>query len=583
MKNALPNIHIADEYDVVVVGSGAGGGMAAKVLAEGGAKVAVLEAGPTWYSESDGAMLKWNYDSPRRGASIPERHFGEFDACLGGWSLEGEPYTHEEGTEWRWFRARMLGGRTHHWGRISLRFGPDDFKGRSIDGEGDDWPIGYEHVEPYYDKVEELIGVFGTHDERFPNEPGGVYLPPPRPRCYELLVKDAAHSINVPVIPSRLSIITRPHNGRPACHYCGQCGRGCATNSNFSSPSVLLRPALASGNLEIIPHAMVREVTTNSEGLATGVSYVDTQTLQEYQVRAKVVVLAASACSSARIMLNSKSSQHPNGVGNSSDAVGRYITDTVGSAVGGIVPKLMDHIPHNEDGVGGMHVYVPWWLNNKKDKLDFARGYHLEVWGGIDMPGFGFGGGIHHYNGVDYAMGRKRPNGGGGYGKQLKDDYRNFYGSVVGFSGRGEMIARKENRCYIDPSVVDKYGIPVLKFDVRFSEQEYAQAKHMQETARAIIDALGGTAVTPMPTREDGYNINAPGEIIHEVGATRMGHDPRTSVLNSNCQSHEVKNLFVADAGPFTSQAHKNTTLTILALSWRTADFILDQSKKGMF
>ena len=581
MKNGLPNIHIADEYDVVIVGSGAGGGMAAKVLAEGGAKVAVLEAGPTWYSESDGAMFKWNYDSPRRGASIPERHFGEFDACLGGWSLEGEPYTHEEGTRWRWFRARMLGGRTHHWGRISLRFGPDDFKGRSIDGEGDDWPIGYEHIAPYYDKVEDLIGVFGTHDERFPNEPGGKYLPPPRPRCYELLVKKAADSVNIPVIPSRLSILTRPHNGRPACHYCGQCGRGCATNSNFSSPSVLIRPALTSGNLDVIPHAMVREVTTNSEGLATGVSYVDTQTLQEYQVRAKVVVLAASACSSARIMLNSKSSQHPNGIGNSSDAVGRYITDTVGTAVGGIVPSLMNNIPHNEDGVGGMHVYVPWWLDNKK--LDFARGYHLEIWGGIDMPGFGFGGGIHHYNGVDQAMGRKRPKGGGGYGKQLKEDYRKYYGSVVGFSGRGEMIARKENRCYIDPTVVDKYGIPVLKFDVKFSEQEYSQAKHMQETARELIDAMGGTVVTPMPTREEEYNINAPGEIIHEVGATRMGSDARSSVLNSDCQSHEVKNLFVADAGPFTSQAHKNTTLTILALAWRTSDFILDQSKKGMF
>ena len=582
MKKGLPNIHIVNEYDVVVVGSGAGGGMAAKVLAEGGAKVAILEAGPMWYSESHGAMFKWNYDSPRRGASIPERHFGEFDACLGGWSLEGEPYTHVEGTNWRWFRARMLGGRTHHWGRISLRFGPDDFKGRSIDGEGDDWPITYDEIAPYYDKVEELIGVFGTHDERFPNEPGGQFLPPPRPRCYELLVKKAAESINIPVIPSRLSILTRPHNGRPACHYCGQCGRGCATNSNFSSPSVLLRPALASENLEIIPHAMVREVLTDGEGLATGVSYVNTETLEEYQVKARAVVLAASACSSARILLNSKSPQHPNGMANSSDAVGRYITDTVGTSVGAIIPQLLNNKPHNEDGVGGMHLYIPWWLDNKK--LDFARGYHFEIWGGRrSMPGYGFGGGIHHYNGVDYALGIKKPMGGGGYGKDLKEDYRKFFGATIGFSGRGEMIARKENRCYIDPTVVDKYGIPVLKFDVKFSDQEYLQSKHMQETAREILHALGGKPVTPMPTKEEGYGIQPPGEIIHEVGATRMGHDARTSVLNMHCQAHDVKNLFVADAGPFTSQAHKNTTLTILALAWRTGEYILDQSKKGAF
>ena len=247
----------------------------------------------------------------------------------------------------------------------------------------------------------------------------------------------------------------------------------------------------------------------------------------------------------------------------------------------GFVPELMNRKTYNEDGVGGMHVYVPWWLDNKK--LDFLRGYHLEVWGGRGMPGFGFGGGIHLYNGVDYALGTKREKGGGGYGQALKDDYRRFYGATVGFSGRGEMIARRDNRCYIDEDTVDKFGIPVLKFDVTFSDQEFNMCKHMQESGRELIHAMGGTPITPMPSKESGYGIRKPGEIIHEVGTTRMGHDARSSVLNAHCQAHDAKNVFVADAGPFTSQAHKNTTLTIMALAWRTADYIMDQSKKGAF
>ena len=341
----MPNILRKQEYDVCIVGSGAGGGMAAKVLADAGAKVVMLEAGPLWYAESHSAMFQWNYGSPRRGAATPEKQWGEFDGTIGGWTIDGEPYTHAEGTEWDWFRARNLGGRTNHWGRISLRFGPDDFKRRSIDGLGDDWPIGYDDVSPYYDKVERLVGVFGTNEGIY-NEPDGIFLPPPRPRCYELMIKKACDQLGVPVIPSRLSIITQPHNGRPACHYCGQCGRGCTTNSNFSSPSVLIRPAESTGNLTIIPHAMAREVLTDEEGLATGVSYINKEDMQEVQVHANIVVLAASACESARLLLNSKSPRHPNGLANESDAVGRYLTDSTGTSVAGLFPQLMHPRPH---------------------------------------------------------------------------------------------------------------------------------------------------------------------------------------------------------------------------------------------
>lgn len=553
------------EYDVCIVGSGAGGGMAAKVLTEAGARVVMLEAGVPWDNAVDSAMLKWSYDSPRRGAATPERHFGEFDAGLGGWQLEGEPYTVAPGEQFDWYRVRMVGGRTNHWGRISLRFGPYDFKRKSIDGLGDDWPISYEDLKPYYDRVDRFVGIYGSV-ENLPNEPDGIFLPPPKPRCYELLVKRSADRLGITCIPSRMSILTRPHNGRPACHYCGQCGRGCGVNANFSSTNVLLPPALATGRLTLITQAMAREVTVNERGLATGVTYIDKRTGEEKHVRARIVVLAASACESARILLNSKSSLFPHGLANSSGVVGKYLTDSTGTDVAGYIPAMEDMPPHNEDGAG-MHLYMPWWLDNSK--LDFPRGYHIEVWGGRRMPGFGFMSGIHNYP----------P--GGGYGKELKDQYRRYYGATIGFSGRGEMVPNENCYCELDPEVTDQWGIPVLRFHWQWSDYEYNQVRHMQETFRALIADMGGQVFTPMPGRDRGYGIANGGRIIHELGVTRMGDDPNTSVLNRWCQAHDVNNLFVADGGPFVSQPDKNPTWTILALAWRTADRIVELRNSG--
>lgn len=562
-------------FDVCVVGSGAGGGMAAKVLTEAGADVVMLEAGAMWDTARDSKMFAWSYDSPRRGAATPARQFGEFDAGLGGWTLDGEPYTMGPGTTFDWFRTRMLGGRTNHWGRISLRFGPDDFRRRSLDGLGDDWPIAYDDLKPYYDRVDDLVGIFGSV-EGLPNEPDGRFLPPPRPRCYELAIKQAADALKITCIPSRLSILTRPHNGRKACHYCGQCGRGCAIHANFSSPSVLLPPALATGRLTIATGAMVREVTSDDSGLATGVSYIDTATGRDNHVRARIVVLAASACESARILLNSRSSRFPHGLANSSGTVGRYLTDTTGVSVSGFIPKLMNRVAHNEDGVGGAHLYMPWWLDNRK--LDFPRGYHIEIGGGRRMPGAGVLGNIHKYTGSTEGGEGIAP---GGYGKQLKDDYRRLYGSTVNFSGRGEMVPNNNSYCEVDPTVVDKWGIPVLRFHFKWTDHELDQVLHMQNTFRALIQEMGGTPLSSMPSRDEGYGIAPGGRIIHEVGVTRMGHSPSTSVLNSNCQAHDVKNLFVADGGPFVTNADKNVTWTILALAMRTSEYIAEQRKTG--
>ena len=552
-------------YDVCIVGSGAGGGMAAYALARAGADVLLLEAGEKWYGSRDSKMMFPNWASPRRGGATRLKPFGEFDGCEGGWEIDGEPYTMAPGTRFLWWRARMLGGRTNHWGRISLRFGPDDFRRKSLDGLGDDWPIGYDDIAPYYDRIDRVIGIYGSR-EGIRNEPDGIFQPPPAPRCYELLVKKASDNLRITCIPARRSVITQPLNGRAACHYCGQCGRGCATKSNFSSPDVFITPAMETGRLTLVTNAMVREINIGPDGLATGVSYVDRNTLADMRANARVVVLAASALETARLLLNSKSSRFPQGVANTSGTVGRYITDTTGTGVSGYIPAMENHAGHNEDGAGGMHVYMPWWLDNSK--LDFPRGYHIEVGGGVRQPGAGFMGGIHNYP----------P--GGGYGARLKEDYRRYYGATVSFEGRGEMIPNDDSYCEIDPAVVDRYGIPVLRFHWKWTDHELNQAKHMQETFRALIAEMGGQVFSPMPTKEQGYGIAAGGQIIHELGGARMGTDPKTSVVTGNCQAHDVKNLFIADGAPFVSQADKNPTWTIMALAWRTSDYIMQQMKE---
>lgn len=560
-------------YDVIIVGSGAGGGMATKVLSEAGLKVAVVEAGPFFDPKNPEQItqLKWPYESPRRGASTT-RAFGEYDAAYGGWEIEGEPYTQKNGSKFSWFRSRMLGGRTNHWGRISLRFSQRDFKHKDIDGLGENWPIGYEDVKPYYDKVDKLIGVFGSK-EGLENEPDGFFLPAPKPRLHELYYIDGAKKSNIPVIPSRMSMVTKKiNNDRGVCFYCGQCGRSCQIYADFSAGSCLIFPAQKSGGqIDLFVNAMVREVTTNEEGKATGVLYINKEDRKEYGLKGKIVVLAASACSTARILLNSKSKQHPAGLGNSSGVVGKYLHDSTGGGMTGFIPDLMNRKTYNEDGVGGMHVYTPWWLDNKN--LDFARGYHIEVWGGMGMPSYGFG---FNPNALNEFFGEKV----GGYGNVLREDVKKYYGAMIGFAGRGESIALESNYCEIDPGKVDEFGIPILRFNYQWTDHERLQAKHMQDTFEEIIHNMGGQVLGRKAGKDRDYGLLNPGEIIHEVGTTRMGNDPKTSVVNKWEQMHDVDNVFIVDAGPFVSQADKNPTWTILALAWRTSDYIVEQLKK---
>jgi choline dehydrogenase-like flavoprotein len=559
-------------FDVAVIGSGAGGGTAVKVLTGLGLRVALIEAGRMLNPHTDFKEHIAPYEVDHRGAGehgelyFGKMQWGYFAAPNGFWDIAGEPYTVAPGNDFRWFRSRIIGGRTNHYGRISLRFSDYDFKPYSTDGLGVDWPVTYQEMSPWYDKAEGFMGVTGTK-EGIRSAPDGNFLPPVPPRVHEILIKKACGRLNIPCIPSRMAMLTKSIHGRAACHYCGQCGRGCRTASAWSSSQTQVLPAMKGGRLTVFTNAMARELITDGSGKVVAVSYIDKPSRTERQVRCRAVVVAGGACESARLLLNSKSSRFPNGLANGSGMVGRNLTDTVGYGLSGYIPALEGMPRHNSDGIGGMHMYIPWWQFDRKNK-EFPRGYHVELGGGFNMPGIG----------TFHGAARRHE----GYGARLKEGIRREYGAFVGLAGRGEMIPNEYSYCEIDPNgVVDQYGIPVLRFHFRWSEHEIRQARHMHDTFTQIIETMGGKVMgLRNPEREEG-GISVGGTIIHEAGTCRMGDDPRTSVLNNYCQAHEVKNLFVADAAPFCGNPDKNVTLSIVAFAWRASEYLAEEMRKG--
>jgi choline dehydrogenase-like flavoprotein len=594
----IPPAQAAPSYDVLIVGSGAGGGQAAYTLTLAGLKCCMLEAGRSYDPVTETPMFNLPSSAPLNGAATPEKPFGFHDATVGGgWQVPDEPYTSTHKTpheEFRWWRPRMLGGRTNHWGRISLRNGPYDFKPRSRDGLGFDWPIAYEDVEPYYTKVEQLIGVYGSNEglENTPDSPEGVLLPAPKGRAAELLAQKHGKTIGIPVVPIHRAVLTKhldwknipkklhPNDPwaqdivgqamseRNACFWATPCGRGCSVGANYQSTTVHLPPALATGNLDIISNAHARQVTLDKDNKATGVVFVDKTTNKEMRVNAKVVILAAGACESVRILLHSPG-RGGTTLANSSGLVGKYIMDTVGARLYGQVPALENCPPHNEDGAGGGHFYAPWWLYKEQHagKLDFARGYHIEMGGSRNMP--------EGYNPVPEDFTK------GAYGTKFKEEARRYYGSFVGFAARGEMIPNEDCYMDLDPNLKDKWGIPVARFHWKWSSHETNQAAHARKTFKALIEAMGGSARPTDSVVAGPSGIERPGSIIHEVGGALPGADPAKSVCNGFGQTHDVKNLFLTDGAPFASNADKNPTLTIMALAWRACDYLVDQTKKG--
>ncbi|MDC8829514.1 GMC family oxidoreductase [Alteromonas gilva] len=555
----------APKHEVLIVGSGAGGAMAAYELTKAGIKVLLLEAGRDYDPKTETPMFKRNADAPLMATSTADKNFGYYDATVdGGWSVPDEPYTTDDESEFLWWRARMLGGRTNHWGRYSLRFSEHDFKGKSRDGLGADWPFEYDDIAPWYDKTETLVGVCGTNTglDDMPDSPEGVLQPPPVPRVPELLIAAAAKKHGIAAVPMHRAVLTRPKDDRAACFYATPCGHGCSIGAAFQTTTSLLPMAQKTGNLEVITDAMVKQVNTDDAGKVTGVTYIDKKTAKAVSVSAGVVILAASACESARIMLNSSSAQHPNGLANSSGQVGRNLMDSTGAGLGATIPALKNRPRYNEDGHTANHLFIPWWGHAAQaaGELDFPRGYHLEIGSGFKEPGASVSG--------DFK----------GYGSDLKKEAIANYGASVYFALRGEMLPNEHCYMDIDPTVTDKWGIPVARFHWQWSEHELNQVAHGLMTAKTLLETMGAD-VGELPPPEQA--IAKGGQIIHEVGTTRMGESKEDSVTNQWGQTWDCPNLFVMDGGVFASNPHKNCTLTILTLAMRNANWLAGQLQQG--
>jgi choline dehydrogenase-like flavoprotein len=554
------------QFDVLVVGSGASGGWAAKRLSEAGLNVAIVDAGRPLtaadYSEHRPAFeLKYRNRAPevvRRTRHRQKDCYActEYNADWFCNDLE-EPYTTPEGKPFSWQgRLRITGGRTNVWARQSYRLSDLDFKPASFDGFGEDWPLGYADLAPYYDIVEDYVGITGM-SEGVDELPDGRFLPPMGLTCAETRLRTRVkEKLGWTVTSGRAANLTKPLNGRAACHYCGPCERGCVTRSYFNSAFTTVADALATGRCTLVPNAMVYKVLMDADdNRARGLLYIDRVTREAKEVYGKVVVLCAQALESARVLLNSASRRHPNGLANSSGVLGHYLMDHLWVAGG--ARGDFDDLP-GKPSLGGPSrpngLYVIRFRNTKNGTRSkrFLRGYGYQGGGGV-----GF-----NWNAPGY---------GEAFRKSLMDPV-----TSVGISGFGECLPYFENYVELDRNVVDVYGIPVLRIHMAWGENERAMVPDMGEAAGEIMAAAGAKniSVWTVPDRVPGYGI-------HEVGVARMGKDPKKSVLNQFQQTHDVRNLFVMDGSGFTSGACQNPTLTIMALAVRSSDYLLGEAKRG--
>ena len=549
-------------YDAVVVGSGATGGWAAKQLAEAGLKVALLEAGravtPKEFTEHMPAYkLKFRDHSPEIVRTRPIQK--QCYACMEynyEWFVNDleNPYSTPPGKPFTWQRLRILGGRSMVWGRQSYRMSDNDLKAASRDGYGDDWPLSYADLAPYYDIVEKYVGISGAAEG---NEmlPDGKFLPPMKMSCGEIQLRERVKAkFGYTVTIGRTAILTQNHKGRLQCHYCGPCERGCSTFSYFSSPFTTVKGALASGNCALITNAVVSHVNMdNAQNKASGVTYVDRLTRQVKEVRGKTVILCAQALESTRILLNSSTREYPNGLANSSGALGHYLMDHV--VGGGASGRLVDFkiLPDANEPARPNGIYIPRFRNTP------TSGKHPRF-----IRGYGFQGGA----GADFSFDAE------GYGASFKKAVKEGVYSIS-MGAFGESLARWDNYCEIDRDLKDAWGIPALRISMTHGDNERALMEDASATAAEMLEAAGAKDIKVQA------NVEMPGMAIHELGTVRMGTDPKKSALNPYNQAHDVKNLFVMDGASFVSSACQNPTLSMMAITARACDHLIDRFHKN--
>ena len=533
------------QFDVCIVGSGAAGGVMAKELSEGGAKVILLEGGRQ-VAPNELLSHKWPYELQFRGLRGEKQ-----DIYYQGDVRKSIRY--EDSDDVAVDRIRVLGGRTIHWNAVALRYAARDFRERSLAGIEDDWPLSYEELAPYYERIEQMMGVCGN-DDGLEILPGGSHYLPPIPwRCSEHILNRTLKGMGIPMIACRKAVTTRPYDGRPSCHYCGHCMDGCDVSAVFCSATAMIPKAQATGNFTLRQNALAREIQVDREGRARAVSFVDTTTGKEETVQAPIVVVCCATVESARLLLNSRSPQHPNGLANSSGAVGRYLNGHCGSSIQMYIEELEGLKPSNQDGATD-HAFIPRY-NHLSGKRAYAGGWDIQV-------------NFASYMFPHQAL--RLP----GYGADFKSRVRRMQPCSLQMGWFGKVVARPGNRVTVDPNRLDAYGIPIAAVRFRFAENDFALWQDARQSVTDICSRIKGQVFLE-------YGAQPGGFASHEVGTVRMGKDRRSSVLNSYCQAHDVKNLFVTDGSAFTTSSEKNPTLTIMALSLRAAEYIKESRRKG--
>jgi choline dehydrogenase-like flavoprotein len=547
-------------YDVVIVGSGAAGGTAAWVLVNAGLRVAMLEAGPLRKHMVDFAYHDpFPYEDQYRGlkTELPKSEELRKQYVFGPnayapWPNPDEPYTTPKDMPYEWMRARNVGGRTMFWGRFANRFNEADFKMRSRDGQGLDWPIEYKDLASYYDKAELFMGVCGAK-ENHPDLPDSEnFLPPVALKCPDRLLWRAAEKLGIRSIRVRRAMLTQAYKGYAKCHFCAGCDDGCETHSFYNSAFRQVEPLLKKfpRTFTLIPNAMAHRVNVNQKGLASGVSYLDKTTGKEREIKARAVVLGCGTLETTRLLLLSN-------LANSSGTLGKNFIEHLDVGAQAFLPELSFKEREEGDGIGGSHIVIPWFgYFRPNEKRDFVRGFQIEP----------------------SARQRQRPDKNPkrtrGFGADFKREIRRWQGTRVSLACHGEMLASANKFVELDSSVKDKWGIPVLKIHHPLEANDRAMYKYVRQTYEEIFQAAKAVDIS-LPEEPD-----KPGHSIHEMGTAHMGADSKTSVLNQFNQSWDVKNLFVADAAAFASGTHKNPTLTIMALSWRAAEYLIAEMKK---